>query len=401
VRVWTKENLLFGAAGFLVFALNSIFITFSLLFFEEAGFSETQIGFMLSLTVIVSMLSQVATGYLSDNVLTIKKIMLIDIAVTAVVALLMIPVQQSYALTFVLYAFFSLTGRMIGPMLDGYITRMAQLRSGLDFGFTRGLSSIGWAFAAIVGGWLIRGIGIHMMFVLHTIFAVAAFVMVAQLEDVPLNKKEIKDGRAQSESFADAAKAVLRTRGFLVTTMACLLLSTGIYVVHSIFALIVTHVGGTSGDVGLGIFFLALSEVPILWNYHRIARRVKNGHLIVLSCLTYALKAGLLIAFQSVSGVVFLQLMQSVTYAVFLPAILRFMQSLLPERYMSTGIMMWLAIYGSGSQIIGSVLGGYLLENRGYVPLHAASVAFCLAGAVVMVYAVKRYAKNETTAGIS
>ena len=391
MRILTKENILFGAAGFSVFALNSIFITFSVLFFDEAGYSETQIGFMLSVTVIFSMLSQVVTGYLGDNVITIKKILLIDIVLTMIIVLLMIPAKGSYPLLFVLYAVFSITGRMIGPMIDGYITRMAQIRSALDFGFTRGVSSMGWAFASLVGGFLIRGIGIHMLFILHTVFALVSILVVLFLEDVPVNKKEMRNGQAKSESFADSARAVLGTRGFLITTVACFLMYTGVNTVHTYFSLIVVHVGGNSGDVGLGMFLLAMSEVPLLWNFYRIKRYFKNDHLIIFSIAMYVVKSILLIMFQNVAGVVWIQIMQGITYALFLPSILRFLESLLPARYMTTGIMIWLAIYNSGSQVVGSIVGGYLLEHYGIVPLYVVCGILSLAGAVLMAYALKRH----------
>jgi len=391
LRILTKENILFGAAGFSVFALNSIFITFSVLFFDEAGYSETQIGFMLSVTVIFSMLSQVVTGYLGDNVITIKKILLIDIVLTMIIVLLMIPAKGSYPLLFVLYAVFSITGRMIGPMIDGYITRMAQIRSALDFGFTRGVSSMGWAFASLVGGFLIRGIGIHMLFILHTVFALVSILVVLFLEDVPVNKKEMRNGQAKSESFADSARAVLGTRGFLITTVACFLMYTGVNTVHTYFSLIVVHVGGNSGDVGLGMFLLAMSEVPLLWNFYRIKRYFKNDHLIIFSIAMYVVKSILLIMFQNVAGVVWIQIMQGITYALFLPSILRFLESLLPARYMTTGIMIWLAIYNSGSQVVGSIVGGYLLEHYGIVPLYVVCGILSLAGAVLMAYALKRH----------
>ena len=395
MRIFTRENMLFGASGFVVFALNSIFITFSLQFFNEMGYSESQIGLMLSATMLLTLVSQVLSGYLSDNIVTIKKILLADLAITMVVVLLMIPAKNSYPLLFLLYGVYSMTGRMAGNFLDGYITRVATFRSGLDFGFTRGVSSIGWAFAALFGGWLIREMGINMMFILHTVFAVAAVVVVFLLEDVPLVKKEKAKGE-KNESLLQSASAVLRLPGFLATTLACLLIYTGVYTVHSFFSLTVIAVGGTSSDIGLGMALLALSEVPLLWNFYRLSRRFKNSHMILCSILMYGVKSILLICFQTVEGVVWIQVMQGVTYAMFLPSILKFMQSLLPEKYMTTGIMLWLAIYNSGSQIIGSLIGGFLLENYGIVPLYVVNGVLAFVGTGLMVVVMRRQKKRET-----
>ena len=390
MRMLTKENMLFGAAGFAVFALNSIFLTFSVLFFNEAGYSESQIGFMLSATVLLSMVSQVLTGYLCDNVITIKKIVFLDIIVSVAAVLLMIPAKNSYLALFALYGAYSLTGRMASNLIDSYITRVAQRRSALDFGFTRGISSIGWGFASLFGGWLIRGLGIHMMFVLHTIFGVLAAVIVLLLEDVPLAKKQAPGGK-ESEGLLASASAVFRLPGFMLTTFACLLIFLGVNTPHPYFSLIVVAVGGDSSDVGLGIFLLAVSEVPLLWNFYRLAGRVKDSHMILCSIAMYVVKAILLLSFQTVEGVVWIQAMQGVTYALFLPSILRFMQTLLPERYMTTGIMLWVAIYNSGSQILGSLLGGFLLEHYGFVPLYYILGSLAIVGGCMMAYVMKRY----------
>ena len=393
MKMFTKENLIFGAAGFITFALNSIFLTFSVSFFSEAGCSETQIGFMVAVTVLVSMLSQVATGYLNDNVITVKKVVLIQIVLTIVSVLLMLPMQGSYPMLFLLYALYSLTGRMMTQMIDGYITRVAQRRSALDFGITRGLSSMGYATAAMVGGQMIQHFGgLKMMFVLHTIFGILAFVVVLFLEDVPLNKKAAPDvtATANPDSFAVAAKAVFRTRGFVLVSIACMLMQTGIYIVLTYYQLIVKEVGGQDGHVGLAMFLLSMSEVPVLWNFYRLRKRFKNGHMMVFAMLMYVVRAALWISFQNVVGVIMIQMMQGLTYAVFLPAAMRYMQDLVPERHMSTGIMIWLAIYSSGGQIVGSLVGGILLESGGIVPLYIASAAANTLGAALMVFAMRR-----------
>ena len=400
MQMRTKENMSFGAAGFVTFAINSIFINFSVSFFEKAGYSETQIGFMLAVTVLVAMAAQVATGYLSDNVLSIKKILLIDIVLTMVSVLLMRPAVHSYPVLFLLYTVFSLSGRMVTQLIDGYITRVAQRRSGLDFGFTRGISSCGYATAAVIGGMLINQFDMDMMFWMHTVLCVIALAVIWPLEDVPLIKRSDDDaGKAKGDSFFVAAKAVFATPGFLLTTIACLLMQSGIYVVLTYYPLIVEKVGGTPGDVGIGMFLLAISEVPVLWNYHRLKRRFQNGHMMIFAMLMYVLKSALWIMFQNVAGVVVIQVMQSVTYALFLPAAMRFMQEILPERHITTGLMIWLAIYSSGGQIVGSLAGGFLMENNDSVtPLYIACAAPCLVGAVLMMFALKRVKTQEPEA---
>jgi len=388
MRILTKENIKFGAAGALVFALNSIFINFSILFFNDTGYSETTIGFMLSATVVVSIVSQVVTGYLGDNVLTIKKILLIDLVITMVAVLLMIPARNSFVLLFVLYGMYSLSGRMLTQLIDGYITRVAEKKSALDFGFTRGVSSIGYALSSLVGGMLINRFGIQLMFIMHTVFAVLAVGVVLCLEDVPLNKRD--ESKDEKNGFFSVAVAVLRVPGFLMATLACFLMQIGIYTVLTYYPLIVVSVGGTSSNVGVGMFLLALSEVPVLWNFYRLRRKFKNGQMIVFSMLMYVLKSILLLMFQNVAGVVLIQMMQSVTYAIFLPSALRFMQEIVPERYTTTGLMIWMAIYSSGGQVFGSMLGGFLLENHGIVPLYIACIVFNLAGAGLMIVATWR-----------
>ena len=388
MRNLTKENLKFGAAGFLVFALNSIFINFCILFFDGAGYSETTIGFMLSATVVVSIASQVVTGYLGDNYLTIKKILMIDLVITMAAVLLMIPARNSFPLLFVLFGFYSLSGRMLTQLIDGYITRVAEKKSALDFGFTRGISSIGYALASLLGGMLINRLGISLMFIMHTVIGVLALLVVAGLEDVPLPPKAGAD--KEKSSFKTAAAAVLRVPGFVLATLACFLMQIGIYTVMSYYPLIVVTVGGTSSHVGIGMFLLALSEVPVLWNYYRLRRKFKNGTMIVFSMLMYVLKSIVLLLFQNVAGVVLIQLMQSVTYAIFLPSALRFLQDIIPERYTTTGLMLWMAIYSSGGQVFGSLLGGILLENYGIVPLYWACAVFSLAGAGLMWVVTRR-----------
>jgi len=75
--------------------------------------------------------------------------------------------------------------------------------------------------------------------------------------------------------------------------------------------------------------------------------------------------------------------LQSLSYAIFLPSFMRYVQMVVPENVGATATLLGTSIYAGIGGFCGSLFGGFLLENMGYEGLYIFCFACCTLGTVV------------------
>lgn len=388
----SKENKGFGLLELSAHAANCIAAVYFILYFKSLGYSGTKIGLMVSATYFLNMAAQMIVGYLSDSVVTIKKIYGFNM-VTAFFCVMLMPFNRNtFYLIFFLYAAFTITGGISVSVLDTYVAKLSKIRSGLDYSFVRSFGSFGYAFMAVLAGFLVNRYGYNVIFVLHSVCILFSFFVLLKLEDVPINNKKQPD--VKKESFLSILSILLKTKGYLIAIIACLFTFVGTGMAGIYLGFNVLELGGNSTHVGIATFCSAFSEVPVMLNYRRLTRRFAEWQLLLFAFFMFALKIFLVTIFFSVNGIICIQLLQSVSYGIYMPAMLGFMSKTIPSKVMATGIMIWLAASVALSNTIASFCGGYIIEYYGAHFLYSVSTACCLIGAGLIGVMLFRMRKN-------
>ena len=377
-----KINLRFGALEFLMNFAYPMFFSYMVMYFRQYGHSESRIGIILSIATAGLMFSQIASGYLSDSRISVKKIVLFHMAASAVCAVLIIVFKNAAILAIFLYIVGSFTGRTLTSLLDSYVTKLSAKRSKLNFGVVRGFGSMGFAISAVLAGIIVNQLGFSLSFAIHAAAMAVGLLLCLKAEDVPVAHKSA----GESVSFFKAASELLRHKPFMLALLASLVTYIGSTIHSGFLALVIVDVGGSSASLGIGLFLMAGSEAPVMWNYYRLMRRFTEEQLLMFSFIMYCVKIILIMLFYNVIGVVLLQAMQAITFALFLPSMIRYLGKIIPDRLLASSIMLWSSVYGGGSGIIASLIGGFVIEKYGIMVAHFVALAFCAVGAAIMAY---------------
>lgn len=376
----SKENKIFGLIEILINAVNAIFFAYIAIYLKDIGYSESSIGIIMSTTLAVNILAQPVIGYLSDNYIGIKRIIVFCVTVMLLSVSVIPFVKQYYYVMLIVFTIISFSGRPTASVMDMYVTMLSKIRSGLDFGFVRGLGSLGYALTAVIAGLIIKRFGSGSIFIMHAITSILAVFAITKAEDVPVRK--IK-GSQKTAGFVSVMKQLLGIRAYVVAIIAVSIVFLAANAHGTYMSIIILGLGGTPADFGAAVFLSAASEAPVMWNYYRLLKYISAESMLCVSLAFYTVRMLIMLLFPNLMVMIIMQLMQSVSFGLFIPSFIRHLQAIAPDSVGTTAVLLGAAIYGGVSGVAGTVLGGILLENKGHTGFYLFCFVCCLTGFII------------------
>lgn len=135
-------------------------------------------------------------------------------------------------------------------------------------------------------------------------------------------------------------------------------------------------------------FFNALSEAPIFFAAKYFLEKYKTNSLLLFSAFFYLIRFIVAAAATSPVYFLFFGMLQSLSFGVFLVTVRYYVKLVAPAALKTTAqsIAMMSAFGAAG--IIGSLLGGYLIDNYGMTVMFNVTIIFGSAAVLILVFVV-------------
>ncbi|WP_317843098.1 MFS transporter [Ornithinibacillus gellani] len=365
-------------------ASNTIILSFLPLYLKYRGLNGTEIGWVMAVGPFATIISQPFWGYISDKYKTVKRSLLICIVGLLISSVLFFQMNQLLAIILMGSVFYFFT-TPIGALGDSLAQRRAYDLK-VSFGTIRMWGSIGFATSALIIGELLAKVGVQYMIYPYLFFGTLALLVTFKLKDVPVESDPI--------SFRDLSK-LLTNKPYLIFLGLMMFLTISHRANDSFIGLYIAELGGNEGLVGVAWFVGVISEAAIFafagyWfrKYHPLVFIIAAGVLYSIRWFFYA-------SFNSPYQVIALQVLHGVTFGVFYLAAFDYISRLIPKLLQSTGHLVFFATFFGVSGIIGSLVGGVLIDNYGGSTLYTAIGILSLLGAISMtIYHVLPFGKK-------
>src|SRR5699024_3448043 len=181
LRMFKSDLPYLKTLSFMFYATNAILVGFLPVYLQYIDLNNSQIGLVLAVGPLATILAQVFWGYLSDKFKTVKKIIQVCIVGFLVASLFFFNIYSYYFILlsiFVLF-FFAIP---IGALTDSLSQRLAA-KYGVVFGKIRMWGSIGFCFASITSGFILYKIGINLMLALLLPMIILLFIVAIFIPD--------------------------------------------------------------------------------------------------------------------------------------------------------------------------------------------------------------------------
>ena len=236
---------------------------YAAVFLQYKGLSNTLIGIVVGGAACLSMAVQPLVAQITESIpfLTVKKmIQLLILCMTglyAALTFLPLPIVGVMAV----YMAMNTLNYCMPPMLSAMGMEFINRGYYLDFGLSRGIGSIAYAFCAAAVGFIIDKFFPGVLGYIYIVFAVLLMLAVSVMKDLGNERRTVrKDSRMDTEE--GMLQIVMKNPvllslmiGFCLTNMSNAAACT--YMVN-----IVKNLGGTDSLLGIANFVSAASEIP-------------------------------------------------------------------------------------------------------------------------------------------
>jgi PPP family 3-phenylpropionic acid transporter len=197
-----------------------------------------------------------------------------------------------------------------------------------------------------------------------------------------------RPGRGTRRNRGKNIRTPLLFLGLLIIAISRLAMAS----VNSFFSLfLVEYIRWNA--VGAMWALATISEVPFMYLSRRLIIRFGALPILALSAAMVSVRLSIYAIFPSRGGVIAAQLLHSICYGLFHPAAVAFISGNVPPERRALGMSLYLSIGSGIPTLLGSFLGGFIIDLAGYRALFGVFALFPLAA--LGIYGFILVAKNR------
>ena len=343
------------------------------LFLQERGMSGTEIGTILSIGPVMTVLFQPLWGMFCDRYQAQRILLIVTLLLAAGFAAVY-PFANSYALFFVLFAVMAAFHSSGVPIIDSISLSYVQ-RNGGDYGSLRLWGAIGFAVASWGAGKLSDMTSLASIFYVYAGAYVACALLTRSLP---------QEGNRMGVNLTAGLKKLFRIPRFVMFLFGTFLIFGTIQANNSYYGIFFTTIGGTVAGVGLSFLIAAGSEAPVM----RFAGRfVARFGLVPMLAVAGTISAARWLYYgmgPTPGWVMGLLFVQGLSVGLYLPAAAQFVRDTAPEEIRATALGIYTAIGNGLGSMAGTMVGGFLLDRFGILETYMAFGIASVVGVLAM-----------------
>lgn len=362
MNITKKLNIEYFSLQSLFWMVYCLVVGFSVTYLLAAGYTNTEIGYILASANIFAVILQPILAQIADqskriNALTIFMSTLSIILICSI-GLLFISVRS-----FVL----SMIYVVINMLANASIAFITSIQFILDkegkhihFGVCRAGGSLFYALLSSLIGILIERVSIKSIPIALCIITVIILTLCQYLYKTTSQTPVVKDHTIDtSHTFS------LFIRLYPKFMLVCLGMIF-VYYAHAFMTnytlLVVRNVGGNHREMGYLVAFMAMMELPGMFFFHHITKRFKLSTLLAFSIVMYSFKSIIVYFAPSLFWVYVGFAFQAVSFGLYIPASVQYASKLISSSDTVKAQMMFNFMQTIG-MVFASLIGGILIDT--------------------------------------
>lgn len=374
-----------------------IVFNYASVFLLSRGYSNSQIGVIIAVAGLISTLLQPVVAGLADRSrrLTLRwLVMILAICMLAGGAALM-PAGLHFFCYALFYGILLATLQILTPLINAMGMECINRGIPVNFGLARGIGSISYAAISFLAGTYIErfstGVIPLLIIVCYLMVFVAAgcFLFRTERSESPGTDQDINELKTH-QTDTEREPSFFRTykKFFVLLTGISLLFVCHNMLNNYLFQIMTYHSGG-SREMGIASALSAVLELPVMIAFSFMIRKFSSRNLLRLSGVFFTVKAFLTLLAGNVLGIYLAQPAQMLGFGLFVPASVYYTNALIRPSDHARGQAFMTATNTIGS-VFGSLLGGFLMDQKGVPAMLAAALGVSAAGTILVFFSAQR-----------
>lgn len=383
----TKANGAYMLMHFAMWCVYAILMSFATNFLEAHGVGKVHTSVILGVTAAASCLLQIASGELVNRIARLKMYVLFFLA----------DVLLAAGCTMMLGGdTIAVAGIVIGCTLAQTITAYANAvgmdaaakGAPVDFGMARGAGSFAYATSNIVIGALasdaylgIKAIPLVSLVILLVLIGAIAWFHITVENKLPQTASTEKIEK-RTDSFFKSNPM------FCIYLLGAVLLCASHYLLCSYIQFIIESVGGGRVEQGIANGISAYVELPIMFGFAWLARKIRCDKLLRFSAIMFLAKGLGLYFAPNIGWIYATQATQMVGYGLYAIASVHYAGKVVPDD--AVRAQSYLAATITTGSVLAMSVGGVLCEAMGVKAMILFGTASALIGAVIVFFSTRK-----------
>lgn len=372
---------------------NSIIFTFSSIYLLECGFTNGQIGAILTIACTIGLVLQSGVGAAADRS---KRLRIIDFTILLMVfylanaASMLTATRRASLLLAAQFVVALAVIQAIEPLINTMGVAIINDDIPLNLGLARAGSSCAFAITCIMMGRIISLNGSYSIIIavfVTSLLNLGVFFFFARFcarkrENVHMETEKHKANAGSLVEFLFKHKRFLLFLGGMTLTFI------GHKTLMNFMYQIMVQVGGDSHTQGVAVSISAWAEVPLMALFPLIIKRWKSQKLMALSAIAFSVKI-LMVALANGPGMIYAaEALQMFSYALYTLSSIYYVKDYIDKEDQAKGQVLVLLPVVLGN-IFGNLLGGLWMDAYGVARTNYMMVVLSLIGTCVALYTMR------------
>ncbi|MHC1681728.1 MAG: MFS transporter [Clostridiaceae bacterium] len=359
------------------FGALACFLPFLTVYFQQKGLTLTQIGVAYALFSLVGVVAQPIWGVITDKYLNKRITLIITMSISAIAVFSLIFANSFYLILLSIVLFLSFQSSII-PVADAFTYEIIETHKEIEYGKIRLLGSLGYALVAMLTGQVVKYLGINSGFFLYAVVILLGVIFVYQIDFQGKSSNKNKT-KVKIDDFIN----LIKEKRFLIFMLAVAVINITLGSNMAYISILIEKTGGDVSNLGTLGFIAAISELPILYFGTKLMKKYGELNLFILGTACFVLRYFLNGTSTSYVTVLMLQLMQCITYTLFLLSSLQYLSKITPPKIRTSAMTFYTAVCSIGN-FIGNMSGGVLLEQISIFSLYKILAVVSIIGVAVL-----------------
>ena len=360
--------------------------TYTAVYLQSRGYSNAQLGLVMASGCVMGfLLPQLLANWIDrvEQITVFRCLWALLLAETGLVLTLRSLPGHSLTVS-VLYSVLLGLEVTINPMNTQMSTDLEHRFGRINYGMARGTGSVAFTPVTMMMGRLIEKHGTGL---LPNVDLICIGIQALVLLSVCLSMRRAGPGEngtavVRKKEGSTAIRFVQENRRFFVLMLGTMLLFFAHNLVNNYMINVVRHAGGDTSDMGLLSGFTAFMEMPMMFLYDWLTRRVRCSSTVRFASVVFAIKAAAIALARSMTALFAASVLQMFSFAMLTPAMVRYVNLYIPEKDSAKGQAISFGMVTLGN-VFASLLGGVLFDHFTVPQTMMTGAASALLGAVI------------------
>ena len=278
-----KEIVKYRLLSLIRYLGDALFYPFFSLYLSSKGLGESAIGFILSITPIISILANPLYANLCKNVNTAKKTLSIITVIEAII-IITIAFTSNYYLLIVLTFLLAISGSSHYGLMDSVVAVYADSNE-CSYSSIRMFGSVAYIIGTAIGGYIIKWINYEGCFIIA-----AGLFIISSIAYISLKKLQVTSAVNEKIKYT----SLFKNKQFVLFLILYILLNGTIYASDSFYALYLKTRGLDETKYGLVYSYFVGFEVLtiIILNIFNKKNHYKDNSvlLLIIASLSFVIR---------------------------------------------------------------------------------------------------------------